>query len=562
MPVVQYTPDQVRTEVAGRAQAGTMPSGTGQLAQGISTAAGVIIQQQQKANIAEAQQASTSFERDKNDLFFNPDTGYFNTQGRNAYESAGSVSQQLDKLKKQYSTDLSPEARREFERVASAQITRSNADIMRHSSKNLQAWEQANTAAEIENTLENSALYWNRPDDLKIQRALGEQSVLEVAQAQGLSPEATNEKLETYRSAFASNIIKSATSSSAAEGRDAMEKYGNRLEGPAKVNMQMAIDKRTQTERTQEISQQAVLTGTTLVRDYGEHPNARNVIMEEVNKIEDADLRKATMSQANHQLSIKKQADAEMQGEIFKEAERAKFDANTSVERFKADNPEHWDKLTAKQQQSLASNSKTTTDYVLFSELSLMDEKELAKVNPSDYITQLASTEYKQLVTMVKSARDVGTDSGNQAGRGRTAQTSSSVEQLFGKKSSWDTNEIEQVNAFYSVLDGEVKMQEQLKGSSLTSQEYTAVLDGFTRKYVIEGGAWFGLADADKDLTDISADELIDAAEYLRSRGEAATTESLYSAQEGLRLSAGYLKKNDIPVTVENIQTLYDQARR
>lgn len=535
MPTVQYKSDQIRTEVAGRTQARAVNNGGQQLAQGISNVAQVATQLNQQANIAEAQQASTAFERDKNDLFFNPDTGYFNTQGRTAYDAAADTSEQLNRLKEQYATDLSPEARREFDRVASAQITRSNADIMRHSSKNLQAWEQANTAAEIENTLENSALYWNRPDDLKIQRALGEQSVLEVAQAQGLSPEATNEKLETYRSAFASSIIKSATSSSAAEGRDAMEKYGNKLEGPAKVNMQMAIDKRTAAERTQDISRQAVLTGTNLVKDYGEHPDARNVIMEEVNKIEDADLRKATMSQANHQLNIKKQADAEVQGEIFEEAERAKFDANTSVEMFKANNPEQWGKLTPKQQQSLASSSKITTDYVLFSELSLMDEKELAKVNPSDYITQLASTEYKQLVSMVKSARDVGTDSGNQAGRGRTAQTSSSVEQLFGKKSSWNKNEIEQVNAFYSVLDGEVKMQEQLKGSSLTSQEYTEVLDGFTRKYVIEGGAWFGLADADKDLTDIPADDLKTISEYLN--------------------------RNNIPATVDNIHKAYQQAQ-
>jgi hypothetical protein len=539
MPTVKYQPDQVRTEVAGRTQARTVNNGGQQLAQGINSLASAANQLNQKATVAEAQEAATGFERDKNDLFFNPDSGYFNTQGRTAYDTAGDTSKQLDKLKEQYASKLSPQARQEFERVASAQITRSNADIMRHSSKNLQAWEQANIEAEVENTLENSALYWNSSDNLKVQRALGTESVLEAAQIQGLSPEATNEKLENYNSAFATNVIKSAAQSSAAEGEAAMEKYGKSLEGPDRVNLQEMLTERKEAESVRDISREAVLKGTNLVADYGDRPDARAAILAEVDKIEDPDSRKATKSQAMYQLNLKKQADAETRGAIYEEAERVKFSPDESIESFKANNSELWGKMTTKQRQSLEATGKIQTNYVTFSDLSLMDETEIAKIEPSDYFDVLAPTERKQLIEMVKDAR--GPNAANKAsmvqtGRSRTAQTSATVEQIFGQKSSWNDKETKRVNAFYGVVDSEAKMQEAQKGSPLTSQEYTDILHSFTRKYVVEGGSFFGLLDDEQDLTDIPADDLKSVSEYLN--------------------------KNNIPATVSNIFKAYEQARQ
>ena len=576
MPTVQtYQSDQVRTQVAGRTQASTSASGLEDVGRGLgalaNTTATIAQRQEQeravalelaeanrlKASQEEARQSVTEFERAKNELFFNPEKGYFNTQGRNAFEGADAATKQLGELKKQYAESLNPIARQEFDRVADAHITRGISDIQRHSSSNMKAWQQANIEAQVENTLENSSLYWNDEKQLNVQRVLGRTSVLEAAQLQGASPEVTKEKLQNYESAFAMNTISAATSSSADAGDAAMEKYGSKLEGPDKVKLDNALTAKRKSEETQKLASEAVIRSGNLIEMYGDRPDARAAILEQVNSIEDTELRKAVMSESTHQLQLKLQADAEERGNIFEEAEKMLYQGQ-SMEQLKAINPNAWNKLSPKQQQALLSSTSVKTDYVLFSELSLMSKDELAKVNPSDYFPRLAATERKQLITMVGAARKPDSDDVNQIGRTRAAQTSFSVEQLFGKKANWNDDKKAQVNAFYGAIDSEARMRAEQKGAPLSSQEYTDMLNQMTRKVVIEGTFW----DSEKDLSDIPAVDLRDAADYLRTRNESATAESLQETQKGLKLAAEHLRKNGKPATVENIRALYDQARR
>jgi len=117
----------------------------------------------QRIDTTAAEEALVSFEREKNDLFFNPKTGYFNTQGRNAFDSASVANTALDDLKKKFGKDLGDQARSMFDPAADQHITRARTDIGRHSSKGLQAWETATLGAQVENTLENASLYWNDP---------------------------------------------------------------------------------------------------------------------------------------------------------------------------------------------------------------------------------------------------------------------------------------------------------------------------------------------------------------------------------------------------------------
>jgi|TARA_Y100000310_G_scaffold127563_1_gene126687 hypothetical protein len=475
----------------------------------------------------EAEEAVVAFEREKNSMFFNPENGYFNAQGRDAYDRAPQVTQDLEALKRSYSEGLSSDlARRSFDRVAGQHVTRANQDILRHSSKNLKAWEASTINAQVENTIENASLYWNDPKRLDVQRQLGRNSVLESARIEGLSPEATAEKLQTYESSFASSAVEAAVAQGSEQGQETFDRYKDRLEGPDQIKMQSIISKKRAAEKTAADSNTAVLHASNLVNRYGDANDARSQIIEEVNQIEDPELRKKTMKEAQFQLDAKMKADSEERAATFEAGENFIISGG-SVDQFIMQNPDEWEKLTPKQKRTLQSGASISTDYVLLSDLLTLPKDKLAKINPTDHYDSLSQSDRTKLINAVKSARQGGVD--HQTGRTRTSETTAAIEQLFGKKKNWNKKEVAQVNELYAVIDDQVQFLEQQKGSPLDSSEYTEMLNNMTRKIVKERAFWF---DKEEDLTDIPAEDLRVISNYLHNNNISATAENILKAFE------------------------------
>lgn len=538
MPVVKYQPNQVQTQVIqGAKPTGNIPKDAfgvsdSHLADAASSITNLAAVVKQQVDTTSAEEAVLNFERSKNEAFFNSESGYFNTQGKNAYDGAEAINKSMIDLKKVYGKNLSPAALEAYNRVVDNHITRAQADVMGHASKGLKAWEVATLESQVENSFENASLYWNQPDKVKVQRVLGEQAVIDAAGSQGLGAEATNERLQTFRSTFAKSVINSATQNSSALGKEALDQYGNMLEGPDKVLMEGMIEKQAGIEKTRFDSQQATLTATNLVKTHTD----RKSIQDEVNTIEDAELRKKTMSEAMTLFTQREQAESEERGDIFDSAEKSLITGGT-IEQWKVNNTASWDKMTSTQQNALikssnAADKQIQTDWVTFSDLMIMPETELAKINPSDYFNSLAQAERGKLVSAVKTARGSGTTSNkvdHQVGRTRASQTSSTLEELFGKKTTWNNKEKDQANTFHSILDSEVTAREAELDRPLTSEEYTDVLNGLTREVVIERPFWF---DKTRDITDVPADDQEVLTKYLQDNGIPVTADNLIKAWE------------------------------
>jgi hypothetical protein len=528
--VAQYEPNQIAPTVVRQPRAQDSGVDLSPISQGISDIGSAVSNMNERIDTTAAEEAIVKFEREKNNIFFHPETGYFNTQGRDAYDNATGTSNALLKLKKNYSDSLSENARKMFDRVADQHITRSQADIMKHSATGLKVWEVSTIESQVENSLENASLYWNQPDKLKVQRIIGEQSIIDSAELTGISNDAINEKLQTYRSSFAASSIEAALQSSSIAGIEALDKYGDLLEGPQKIKIEKAIETKQKSEKIKSDAQAAILTSARLVNDY----ENRSEIIEQVNKIEDPELRKKTMSEAMFNFKQKKYAEAEERGTAFEDAEKFII-AGGSVGAFQAQNPEGWMKLSPKQQQSLLSGKSVDTDWIVFNDLMTMPKDELAKLNPSDHFNELAEEQRKTLITAVKSARgqSTGTEKINsQAGRTRTSQTNLAIRQLFGKKATWNKKQIKKVDSFYALVDSEVSFRENEKGSKLTSEEYTNLLSGLTRE-VVQSGIIF---DSKRDIKDIPP--------------------------EDLPIITNFLRENNIPVTSDNLLKAYQQASK
>lgn len=535
--VATYQADQVLTQVTRQpradASAGSAVFRSNiQAAQGLASVAQAGVQIKQRVDTTSAEEALVAFERDKNNLFFNPENGYFNTQGKNAYDNANAANEALNKLKKQYGESLNQNSKLMFDKSADLHITRSQADIARHSAKGLKSWEVATIRSQVENTVENASLYWNQPDKLAVQNALGRQAVIDAAELEGIGAEATNERLQTYDSSFTKTAISSAINSSSEEGATLLEKHGARLEGPDKIKLEKDIAAKAKAEKIQSDSQQAIVAGTRLVDTY----DSREEVREQVNQIEDPELRKKTMTEAMRQFNLKKQGEAEEQTEAFERAETHIIEGG-SAETYQATDPEGWERLSAKQKKSIDSGKAIITDWNAYSDLMMLPKAELAKVNPTEHFHQLAPSERKSLVSAVKSAGGTGSSKDkidHQIGRTRSSQTTAAVEQVLGKKTKWNDEKRKQADAFYDLLDGEVKYRESEKGSSLSSEEFTNVLSDLTREVTIERSAFgidFLAPDVEQNVTDIPPENVRVLSKHLRDNGIPVTADNLIKAQ-------------------------------
>lgn len=528
MPQVQqYGASKVSTQVVQGARAQSLPQGAfplSQVAQGLGQVAQEVKQFQVKVDTTAAEEAMVGFERDKNNLFFNPDNGYFNTKGRTAYDSAAPMQKSLEELAKKYEDTLGTnEAKNMFKRVSQSHLTRATTSIMQHAAKGQKSWEIATINSQVENTVENAALYWNDSQVMSQQMALGEMAIHDAAGLEGIDGQALNERLQTYRSSFASTAVNAAAQQSYEEGKATFDSQEKMLEGPDKVKLEKMLEvKKKQADET-DSSSKAVINAAKFVDEY----DTREQILEQVNEIEDPIVQKKTRAEAMYQFNVKRQAASEERGDAFETAELYIAEGN-SPEQFKVNYPEQWDILSPKQKLLVEKGGTVRTNYVTLSELLLRPAKDLAKVDPVDYFDQLADTERKQLISAVMSAQGKGSQSDkvqNQVGRSRTAETTAAAVQIFGERNKQD---VEQVNAFYETLNDEAISREEIKGSKLTSQEYTALLNDFTRKVVVEG-LFF---DSERDIEDIPAEDIKPLSDFLRNNGVPVTADNLIKAYE------------------------------
>jgi Holliday junction resolvasome RuvABC endonuclease subunit len=531
------------------------------LGTGITRLAAAAAAMQERVNTTAAEEALVNFEREKNNAFFDPDNGYFNTQGKVAYDKAKETRESLVELQNRYSESLeSPQAREMFDRAATQHLTRAETEIMRHASNQYSAWEQRVIGARVENSLDNASRYWNDPEQLATNFELGRQSIIDMAYARGDISQANEqdlidmgvipgeksdrtpeqiaqiqqeqseslrivtEEVHNFDSKFAMNAIESAINTSAAAGQTMLADMSSLLETRDLINIQTKIDQKTVAETTQRNAAAAITISNSLVSQYGDEPNAQQLINAEVNAIEDTDLQERVRRESRYQLGLKMQADSEARGQYFIGAEAALM-TGSSIDQWIAGNADQWHAMEPNQQKVLLAGPVTQTNFNVLSDLLLKPASELARINPPDYFTHLAEGDRMRLINAVEAARTGSPES--QIGRTITQQITSSVEQIFGEPNKRNNEESKQVDAFYATVTAEMAYRSSQLQRPLTSEEVTSMLSDMTREVIIEKRWW---PDTTMTMADIPAADMQPLSDFLRQSGYPVTSENLIRA--------------------------------
>ena len=539
--VAQQVEPSVKTAVTKGPRARDLPIsafGASSLGKGVGGLGQGLAQMADRINTTAAEEAVVKFERAKNELFFNPESGYFNTQGKSAYDLSSDANDSLQKLAREHADGMSnAQARDMFTRVAERHITSGQADIMRHATKGAEAWEIATIEAQVENTIENAALFRGDDGKLKVQRALGRQAVLEAAELKGVTGDALNEQLQTYEGSFASATIDAAILDSASDGRAALDKYGDRLEGPDKAKLDAKITAKEQEEQTQSDAQEAVITANKLV---GEHEGNRTAVLESISKLDD-DVQPAVRKEAMYQINQLETAETEERADIYKAAEGF-ITGGGSAESFKATQPDQWGKLSLKQQRTLEKNEPIENDWNVWNDIMAMSDEEIKKMSPAEVdrrAMKLDDSHRDKLYTLWRKNRTGNLSSSDkvesQNGRTRAAQTKSAVVQLMDKKEKkWDVDDLSRADQMYALIDSEVKLREEQSGKKLNAGEYTELLNNFTREVTINRSSII------PGVTTLTLEDI---------------------PEEHLGELTQFLRDNNVPVNSDNLIRAYEQAK-
>ena len=503
--------------------------GVANLGRGITQFSKNLKAMQQRVDTTAAEEQLVKFEREKNDLFFNDTDGYFNAKGRDAFDRAKPFTERLDELQKTHTQELSSEnSRNMFIRATNSQLTKARADVMRKASSEFDAWENATMASRIQSSLDDASLFIDDFDQLTLSLESGRQNVMDLALKHGNSPETVEQDIRRFNAKFATNAIDAALDKDAVTAQKMLFDMKELLDGLDINDIQGKIDKLFRIEKGQEDSRAAVTIAESLVTEHAENPNARANIIEQVNLIEDPELQQKAMRESMYQFNQFKIAGNERRAASFDAAE--KFEG--SVEEFITENPRAWDDLTKTQQNQIKTGTAVVTNFKLWSELQLMDDSELAKIDPTDpaYTTGLSKGDRNKLLADVEKAR--AGDPERTLGRTIAAQTKSAIEKMIGKDSvDWSRKQSETADVLYAIVNSEAQFRTEAKGSRLNSTEYTNLLQEMNREVVINRSKLIP-GSTTLNITDVPSTELRRIASELNSRGIAATADNIIRVYE------------------------------
>ena len=151
----------------------------------------------QKAE-ADAENAVLSFENQQRELFYNKDSGYFNTQGIDAYDGSEAAGKGLADIQRTTGVGLSPEAARTYKRVTDAHLQRGRTAIGKHAANGSRMYQAATKEAVVSNSFANASAFYaddlttigedgkTKASDFSIAMITGEDAVIEGLRLKGI----------------------------------------------------------------------------------------------------------------------------------------------------------------------------------------------------------------------------------------------------------------------------------------------------------------------------------------------------------------------------------------
>lgn len=200
-------------------QAFNTPQTADVLGQAAEQYAGAFAQAKQRADVAQAQDASLQLSQISSDLLTNPDTGLLNMQGKNALGKGQEYTQQFDSKIEQIAMTLPEGARAGFMQQAQQQRIQFTSQAGRHEITQLNAYEEGQFQATLANNGKLAASAYGDNANYVLYNQQTFQQIDDYGAAHGWSPEQIQAKKIEFKEATAKATAQNAVGANYLEVR-------------------------------------------------------------------------------------------------------------------------------------------------------------------------------------------------------------------------------------------------------------------------------------------------------------------------------------------------------
>lgn len=230
MPKVEsYGPRKVDDAIPSqvRASAPALQDTTQAFRSGVSNLIKGFEVNQERKDTTAASDALISFEREKNDLFFNQDNGYYSTQGKVAYDGLGDTELKYQKLYDKHYNELSSGAKDKAKGAFNTHYTNDQTKMVQHSSNGFSVYEDDMSQGLVENSVKLSGFNYQDRKVTDEQMRSGITTVTQMANKAGVGSE---KKVQEYIMANVTGMVGAALEHDDIDGaNDVLDSYGDML---------------------------------------------------------------------------------------------------------------------------------------------------------------------------------------------------------------------------------------------------------------------------------------------------------------------------------------------
>jgi len=454
-----------------------------------------------------AEDALVKFEREQNKLMYDPNSGYMNLHGKDAYDAASETNRHLEKLKKTTLEGVKgARAQRALSKAIDAHIINTQRKVLAHSAKGLHEWQAGVTKARMSIANENAVNNWKNPLELRKHVAILDSTLNDNLDAQGMSdPKIRKASIKEAHESVAVAAVKTAASSSSAEGLKALNDYGDMLNESQKQQLKDKIERQMKADKSRTDSTYAISKADTMIQDFAGDPDNIDLAGAEkvINAIPDAKTRNAVRGQWLHrvnQVVSEKKAERSNTADLF-----VKTVMNGgSVASFIADHKDEWNDLKQTQKDALMAGKGVVSDPYVVNKLQTLPDAELAKIDINDdrFFGKLSPADRSSFSKMIKNARE---GKGHFFARTKAKVISNLTTELFGKEKNWGKSKRERVGEFMVNMQREIDRATTDAGHELPPDELNKVVHEAVRPFLTDKGFFY---DTTVDIGDVKLPEL------------------------------------------------------
>lgn len=324
------------------------------------------------------------------------DNGYYNQRGVNAVNSYQNTNKQIDDLYNKMSNGLTPRVLDMFKDVTQRRVESARRSMMVHRERESRVWQNATSAARIEDALEDAIV--NAGNEEALRHSLGtiEAELIDRGEREGIGGVALREQLENYRSKAHAGVIGKLQTYNAPLAQQHYERFKQQIEPSEQIKIEKSLkahaDKQYAANKADEIIQDG--------GDIGDMLTKAKSIKDAYRREDIVSLIKGHWKDQELIESSREEAKVEETWRIIENNREAGISIKDQLNIIPADLPHD----TKEKMRKFINNGGEQTNWDEYEYLTSLKPDELAKVNLNEY--ELADTERKQLIKLKNSAAE------------------------------------------------------------------------------------------------------------------------------------------------------------